>query len=177
MSYTEIFKFNKTGDAQGLAEVKNAWRGAMAVWTTLEDRYLPEYKPYPGMGKMSRMSSPDPKIGKAVWDLIGDDRLSEDEKISLASTFDNVIVLKNDMPRLIQAFRNFVGQTSLKEQADIIESVVNNEDVIAIAWNQTSVNGDTWINKGPYNKDTDEESPYNIFKQDDHWNLFEEKES
>lgn len=173
MSYTEIFAFNKQGEALGLANVKNAWRGAMAIWTTLEDRYLPENRPYKDMGKMSRMSSPNINDQKEVWGLVKDDRLSEDEKIVLASTFDNVIVMKEDFPRLIEAFRNFVGQTSLKEQADILHLAMGDDDIIAIGWNQTSVNCDTWATNGPYNEETDESSPYNIFKQTEHWNLFE----
>ncbi len=45
MSSTEIFGFDKEGNAFGQADVNNAWRGAMAIWRILEERYLPPHRP------------------------------------------------------------------------------------------------------------------------------------
>ena len=42
---------------------------------------------------------------------------------------------------------------------------------MAVAWNQTSVNGDAWINDTEKDKD-DSWKPYNIKKQNKHWDLF-----
>ena len=43
MSYTEIYGFDKKGDAYYYNSVKNAWRGGMAIWQYLEKKYLPPY--------------------------------------------------------------------------------------------------------------------------------------
>lgn len=189
MSYTEIFGFNKEGFAYGEADVKNAHRGAMAIWRILEERYLPQYRPsyIPSYipdekledfchFKPSRCGAfTDGEAMKEVWNLVDDDRLKVCEKIAMASTFDHVIIKKENLLKLITAFREFEGQTSLKEQADIIEKMLAKEDCIAVGFNQTSVNGDTWTNIGGYDEDADEVIPYNILTGDKHWELFEDK--
>ena len=77
------------------------------------------------------------------------------------------------MPKLISAFKEFEGNTSLKEQADIIEEMMKDENCIAVGFNQTSVNGDTWLNFGGYNEENDEPISYNILTGNKHWELFE----
>ena len=180
MSYTEIYKFGKDGNAELFAEVKNSFRGAMAVWNILEKKYLPKYIPEWAMGDTSReYSRSSDFFGKAlkeVWDLFYSDKISENDKVVLGSTFDNVIVMRNDIPMLIESFRCFEGETSLKEQSNIIERIYNdNKTFIAIAWNQTSVNGDAWESDEIMLDEEDEEFylPYNILKENKHWNLFE----
>lgn len=182
MSYTEIYKFKKNGDAELFAEVKNAFRGAMAIWVNIEKRYLPKYVPEWAMGDTSQDYSRTSNIDdiKEIWDLFSNDKISVTDKIVLGTTFDNVIVMKEDLPKIIESFRNFEGETSLKEQADLIETAYkNDDDLIAVAWNQTSVIGDAW--------ETDEFGvdenglqyyvPYNLFKHDKHWNLFDVKKT
>lgn len=180
MSYTEIYKFKKSGKAEFLGETKNAWRGAMAIWNILDEKYLPPFIPEWAKNlqkdldkKYYRSHDFAGKAIKEVWDLFKSESVSETDKIVLGSTFDNVIVLKNDLPKLIEAFRNFKGQTSLKEQADILEKALKEDkNLIAIAWNQTSINSSKWIDTGKYTK-TDNPIPYNILKDTEHWNLFE----
>ena len=182
MSYTEIYKFKKDGNAERFAEVKNAFRGAMAIWINVEKRYLPKYIPTWAMGDTSREYSRTSDIMgggvKEIWALFYDDKISEIDKIVLGSSFDNVVVMKEDIPKLIESFRNFEGESSLKEQADLIEDAYNNDDdLLAIAWNQTSVNGDAWESD---ETGLDEDGyeyylPYNLLKDERHWNLFEEE--
>lgn len=164
MSCTELFYFNKRGNAKFLGETPNAFRGAIKVWGILESKYLEpkEYRRY-GVEQM-----------KEIWDLHNDPRLPRTEKICLLSTFDNVIVLTRDLPELVKSFEEFEGETSLYEQAALIKPlIVKDKDVLAIGWNQTSVNADTWLNFGGYSRN-DNAKPYNILKMDDrHWNLFE----
>ncbi len=173
MSYTEIYKFNKEGQAEMIGEVKNAFRGAMAVWTILEKKYLPKYVPSWAFDldkEYSRMGTFDRGGAAQIWNLVDDSRLSEAEKIVLSSTFDNVVVMVADIPKLVAAFRAFEGDTSLAEQADLIEGAT---DLIAIAWNQTSVNGDAWQSDTSVIEDDDEfYPPYNILKENKHWDLF-----
>lgn len=186
MSSTQIFGFDKNGNAYLEAEVKNAWRGAMAVWRILEEKYLPPYRPeyIPAHIPTSeikrifhfaptRCSSGNEDAMQEVWALANDNRLKECEKIVLLSTFDYVVVKKENLHKLISAFREFEGETSLKEQADIIEKMLKDENCIAVAFNQTSICMDDWVN-GEYDEEKDEYKPYNIFKGDKHWELFDE---
>ena len=182
MSYTEIYKFTKSGNATMFAETRNAWRGAMAVWNIMDEKYLPRFIPNWAVRlgedltkryhRTSDMGSSGGGAIKEIWDLYKSDKVSETDKIVLGSTFDNVIVYKKDIPKLVETFRKFEGETSLKEQADILEEAFKKDkNLIAVAWNQTSVNGDAWINDTEKDKD-DNWKPYNIKKQNKHWDLF-----
>lgn len=176
MSYTEIYKFKKNGDAVSFAEIKNAFRGAMAVWDILDKKYLPPFKPSWAFSTEQKYSrSIDREGAKEIWALHESDKVSETDKIVLGSTFDKVVVLRENIPELIKAFREFEGETSLKEQADLIEMEFNKDKkMLGIAWNQTSVNGDNWENFGGYNRN-DNAIPYNILTMTDHWSLFEKE--
>lgn len=174
MSYTEIFKFNSRGKAEGIGETPNAWRGAMAVWNILDEKYLPPFFPKWGTpGETYHRTSCDMgtnTIIREIWELANDDRVSDIDKIVLGTTFDNVIVMSKDIPKLVNAFYEFEGETSLKEQAGIIErALADDPKLMAIGWNQTSVCDDAWV---VYDK-RDRSRPYNIKKDTKHWSLFE----
>ena len=172
MSYTEIYGFDKKGNAYLAAQIPNAWRGMVAILNTLEKRYLPKYRapwipndipdevieqrPYYQVTRVqSFIVNGDQKGIQEVWNLIYDDRLKDCEKIALASTFDGVIIKKKNFQRLITAFKEFDGETSLKEQADIIEKMLHDRNCIAVGFNQSSIN---------------------IFTGNKHWELFQELE-
>ncbi len=159
MSYTEMFGFDKKGDAYFLAEIKNSWRGGIAIWNFLYDKY------YGGTFPMFS--------GQAGFDQLNDafERMPEYEQIALQTTYDYALIKRENFQQVIDAFRAFEGETSLKEQANVIESALADEDCIAIGWNQTSVNGDNWTNYGGYDEKNDEAIPYNINKDDKHWFL------
>lgn len=183
MSCTELFKFNKIGEAEYLGEVKNSFRGAMAVWDILDRKYLsPLPKPFwmeqtdydqRGYSRICEMSNP--QIIKEIWNLFNDKKISRCDEIVLGTTFDNVVVMRENINEVIKAFEEFDGETSLKLQAEILKEALNDDDLIAVAWNQTSVNSDNWCNYS-YDDDTDESIPYNILTQDKHWSLFDEIE-
>lgn len=182
MSYTEIYKFKKNGNAELLSEIKNSWRGAMAIWDILDKKYLPKFVPdwakLLGTTDQEYYRTAD-MMGegiKEIWALYKNPNVSEIDKIVLASTFDHVIVLKEHLPHLIKAFREFEGETSLKEQAEAIEEALNNDqNLIAIAWNQTSVNCGVWNSEETTIEDDEETHlPYNMLSGNKHWNLFAE---
>ena len=193
MCYTEIFGFDKEGIAYKKAEIRNAWRGGMAVWEILEERYLPPYIPeyiihckwyYPNMDydeivsrngfkPVRTLSLSDDKGMREVWNLYENDNVSDTDKIALATTFDRVVVKKEYFQQIIDAFESFEGETSLKEQTSVIREMLSDDNCIAVGWNQTSVNGDTWANYGGYDEETDECIPYNLHSMDKHWFLFE----
>lgn len=168
MSYTEIVKFTNSGRAKYIGETQNSHRGASLVWRTLETHYLPPYIPYWGIGRedLKPFTRQGDMIAmKDIWNLFSDSKVSRIHKIVLGSTFDKVIVFKKDIPELIAAYRAYDWETSLPEQADIIETFYKKDkNLIAIAWNQTSINSNHWL----YDKS------YNILKQTDHWDLFED---
>lgn len=179
MSYTEIYKFKKDGNAECFTEIKNAFRGAMAIWDILDKKYLPKYIPdwAIALGKTDkeyfRSSDYTMKGLQEIWDLNSKEGVSKTDKICLRSTFDNVIVFKENLPEVLKAFREFDGETSLKEQADAIEEELKNDpELLAIAWNQTSVNGGAWETN---ELDEDENPlPYNLLKSENHWSMFED---
>jgi hypothetical protein len=181
MSSTEIYGLTKNR-AMEIGEARNSFRGAMLVWKTLEEKYLPSFpkpvwmpsdsKEYVSRTSMMMM----PNAMKEVWDLIDSDKLSFNEKIVLGTTYDNVLVKAENISRVIDAFNSFEGDTTLKEQADIISQTIKNiteqdEPIVAIGWNQTSVNESPWSD---YSEEEDEDIGYNLETGDKHWFLFDD---
>lgn len=179
MSCVEIYGFDKQGEAYLYGEVHNSFRGGMAIWRCLEDKYLPPYAPkwasasFINGHSWSRCYGSGIEGIKEIWDLWKSDRVTRDEKICLLSTFDDVLVRKENIPLVVKAFRAFDGDTNLKEQADILEKMIADENCIAVGWNQTSVNGTTWVNRAGYDEENDRNIPYNCLTGSDHWWLFE----
>jgi hypothetical protein len=165
MSYTRIFYFDKSGTAEFLGETHNSHRGAMAVWRFLEDKYLPkEHVPRFISDKMDE-----------VWKLHKDERLSDVERICHRSTFDNAVIRRENLPKLLEAYKQFPHEnTSLPEQAKVIEEAIEKlgDEITAIAFNQTSVNADEWVGFHGYDEE-DEPINYNLNKDDAHWFLFD----
>ena len=167
MSCTEIYKFNREGFAEKAGSVYNAFRGAWTIWTTMEKRHLPPFTI--GGFTLSRLNTND-KV-EEIWRLDANEAVPEHERIVLVSTFDKCLVKKEDLPEVIEAFRKFEGDTSLPEQADILEKLLADDDCIAVGWNQTSVNSPFWIG---FDEEKDEEVPYNCLTQTDHFWMFKE---
>ena len=195
MSYTEIYSFDKDGNADFAGQVQNAWRGGMAVWTIMEKRYLPPYIPwyiktcnwyYPGISpeEVNRRLGYEPSRtitlardhdpALEIWNLVDNLQIPLHERIVMFTTFNNCLVKKEDIKRVVDAFRAFDGETSLKEQADILEELSADPDVIAVGWNGNSVNGDNWSNIGGYDEENDDYIPYNCLIGDKHYWLFDE---
>jgi hypothetical protein len=76
MSYTTTYRLYRT-KVVGINEHRNSWGSAPAVWSYLEDKYLPKQE-------FSRFGSGM----KEVWDLYKDPRLSKWERTALLTTFD-----------------------------------------------------------------------------------------
>lgn len=174
MSYTEIYAFDKEGNAHLYGKIQNAWRGAMAVWRTMEERYLPPYQMH-GI-KTSRtlggiFGGKNPAM--EIWKLADSLKVPIDERIVLHTTFDKCLVKKEHLHCVIDAFNRFDGDTSLQLQAQILEQMEKDPDIIAVGWNQTSVIADTWSNYR-YDDVIDAPMPYNCLTGQDHYWLFEQ---
>ena len=179
MSSTIIYGFNKQGEAFTLGETKNAWRGGMAIWRELEERHLPPYY-FRGdrRNPCTRLAAfYDENAAKEIWNLADRKDIPLYERIALYTTFDRCLVKAEDIPKVIDAFRKFAicnDYTSLAEQADILNKLP--EGTIAVGWNQNSVNGGDWSNKGGYDEENDEAIPYNCLTMSEHYWLFDELE-
>jgi len=159
MSYTEIYKVNKDGDCEIAGEARNAFKGAMFIWNEFSKEYL---------GKDFEMF-----FSQKTWGLQSDPRLSRNERIIMKTTFDNSMVRKANIPILIEAFAEFIvthPSDNIKTQIEIFKKLLD-EDILAICWNQTSVNNNPWTE---YKEDTDEQIPYNINGGSKHWFVFDD---
>lgn len=181
MSSTQITIFGKNGKPIKTHDIRNAWRGAMAIWNIMDLRYLPKYTPKwaehlpPREQPYHRMSDYDNKdAAQQIWSLMNDVNVPMTDRIVIGTTLDWCLVYRENIAEVIEAFRNFEGETSLKEQADILEEEFKNEDAIAVGWNQTSVCENRWTSYKHHNI-TGEGFPYNLKKHKEHWNLFEKE--
>lgn len=103
MSYCAIKAIAKGGKVAEESEYRNAWLGAMSLWTHLMKKYLrrPGEDDAALNGRVFYTGQ-----AKEIWGLYKDERLSQDEKIALACTFDNVLIRKKDMKRVAEALKN-----------------------------------------------------------------------
>ena len=124
MSYVTIFGFDKEGNSFEIGDINNAWLGAMAVWSKMSEKYL--RKDFSIMGP------------KEVWNLFDSEKISHIDRVVLGSTFDKVIVKKENFEDLIKCFNEFEGNTNLKEQAKLIQENMNKTDYIGFHQNSVS---------------------------------------
>ena len=162
MSCTEIYAFDLEGNARLYGEVRNSWRGSMAVWCILENRHLPPFVPWyvkscnwyhPDMAseeverrigyKPSRALCHGGKEEPAreIWNLVDSPDIPEHEKIVLYTTFDHCLVRAENLPAVIAAFRavegeDHQGETNLGEQANILEEIARDPEVSWLEPNQ-----------------------------------------
>ena len=200
MSCTELYAFDKEGNAYLFGTTHNSWRGGMAVWRAMEERHLPQiiteyvkdmwnYRPEMTASDIEKMLGYKPSRTsivtasqkddpmKEIWELADNPEIPRHERIVLFTTFDKALVKREHFQEVIDAFRAFGGETSLPEQAEILEKMLLQDDIIAAGWNQTSVNADTWDVVGGYNEEADESIPYNCLTGTQHYWIFDELET
>ncbi len=162
MSYTELYKVPAKGEIEFCAEFHNASRGAMLVWMNLG-------KAYGTWGSILMM--------RPTWDLHKDSRLPVEYRIVMKVTFDNGMVRRENLPRLIMAIRKYAERFdpgTLLEQAEKLEELAQDESCFAVCWNQTSVNADAWwIPDDHPEKGDDNWRRYDISRDTGHWFLFD----
>ena len=179
MSSTELYKILMNGDVVFHARFGNSNRGSSLVWGNMGERYLGDghYLSHCGFCR-------DPKYNEETfWNLIGQKKIPVEERIVLASTYDFVIVKKENLPRLIEAMR-YYGTAyrdpgHIPQQADALRELLS-EDILGVCWNQTSINCDVWEYQYEYDGYGDEKGdtgrPFNIYVDDHcgkkHWFLF-----
>ncbi|ENR6356160.1 hypothetical protein ACEWL8_001976 [Listeria monocytogenes] len=160
MSSTNIHVVRANGDVEIYAEVKNSFAGAMHVWNSLNAKY--DFRD----NLFTEFKKTFSSFNKGVYE--------DFENVVLGSTFDNVIVKKEDIQLLITAYEKYIDEfdgSNLGLQIEIFRQIENEADAIGIAWCQTSVCDDLW--DFGYDEEKDELIPYNIYKGDNHWFLFD----
>ena len=196
MSYTAIVLFGNDGQARDdEITFENSWRGAMAVWRYMEQTYLGPYIPYDEDKDLtpeeyerkhgyvpSRLAMLDEQALESLWRTVDNPDIPFNDRVCMATTLDWVIVEKPDFPKVIEAFRAFSVPSSLPEQAEEIEKLMEDNTVSAIGWMQNSIVDNLWLS---YCDDTstvpsiDEDpdggrKPYNYKDGTKHWFLFDE---
>ena len=172
MSRTEIYAVDAEGNIEFEGECQNAWLGAMHVWKTLASKYG-IVKP----GEEYRLLLDD-SVMKQIWALARDERLPWWERVVHASTFDRAIVLRDDFPRLIEAFEQWVRERpeeaiGLACQLDYFKLIVEHERGFrGICWNQTTIGESYWWVRDGSGED-EEGRQFNIDRDAEWWSLFE----
>lgn len=158
MSCTEMYVVDSDGDVILHKEFSNSHRGAMMVWRQIAENmgFNVDFPFLVGDG-----------IQK-VWNIWKDNTAPLSHRIVMASTFDNVMVKRENLPNLIEAIEEYskaFDPGHLLSQAATLRELTNDDQVAAICWNQTSVNCNPWMD--------DEGEPYNINSGLRHWFLFD----
>lgn len=141
MSYTEIYAVSKKGNPIFIGEAKNAHLGAMWIWVNLFDKYIKNNeKKYFN------------NHWQETWDLVKNNKLSIYEKIVLVSTFDQFILLKEELDLFLKCLNKFNKSYLINDEEVLNPNLIEQEIIllnnkkfnkyIGFIWNQTSVNGD-----------------------------------
>lgn len=160
MSETVLYQIEKSGEVTHFDEVKNSFIGAFKIWQQLSDKY--------GFEMSMRMGPTQ------AWKAFSKGTYTPFEDVVIGTTFDNVIVLKENIPNVINAMQQYDEAhpgTSVSKQVDILKNMLEDENTIGVAWQQTTTSDSTWL---PEFDDDDNEIVYNINEQSKHWNLFDD---
>ena len=190
MSHTTVYFIDKKGHVIEHTDISDANLINMLVWRIIFDLYndyfindieRPEWIPkdhYMDFGDLQMCGDMIP-----FWHLHMNDAVLLDHRIVFASTFDRVIVMKEDFPRLIMAYEKFISQMSgedfkeffgdfnfdgLKEFVSVVKEFKEDTNCIGLS-TCTSLISSFWNEYGEDGKYT----PYNIFKSKNHSNLFD----
>lgn len=164
MSYTTLYKVCQDGCVIEHSRYRNSHQAAMLVWDNMARKYL---------GQPASKYMLDQQM-QCVWNLWKNPDVHESERILMAATFDQVMVKRENFQRLIDAIREcgclFAGH--FYQQVRAVVSFRDDNDCIAICWQQTSVARPAWQVYG--DDDEEEGRQYNIFEDEGHWFLFGE---
>lgn len=172
MSRTELYIVKNTGELELYKEFGNSHRGASLLWSNLCKKYLDS--PYghillskEGLDKLWRLDR-DPKVPKEL-------------RILHISTFDHFLIRKENLQQFIDACEEvykkdyFEDLGHFRDYPEVFRGIMKLENIMAIAWNQTTVCTDVWCvydackhcDNGTIQRD------YNILKDKEHQFLFE----
>ena len=169
MSTCEVYAIDQEGDARLHGEARNAWGGAMHIWRVLAEKH--EIRDTRGHSVLADFTP--------LWREIRE--LPEKDQWVLASTFDNVVVLKEHLPRLIAHLNVFAlkhPSSTLQEEIALLSEILTDETLVGACFNQTSVVWNPWLTTAPKGErdefgDEVASRPYNVYRDNHlkHWQL------
>lgn len=183
MSYTTLYAVNNRGVCHGYREYRNSWGAAAFVWNALVEKYWPLK---PGQKSWERPVGMGGDM-KPVWALAKQQDLPVYERVVLITTFDNMMIRREDFNFVADCFEQFdvalnpnrkipFEDTSTPQVACHMmafafdfRKLADDKKVCAVCFQQTSVSDDMWY-------DYSRKKPYNIYSKgnDKHWFLFDE---
>lgn len=171
MSRTELYVVKKDGELYLHKEFSNSHRGALMLWDNLAEKYL----------NRKFASLLFNKDVKPVWKLDRDLNVPEDLRILLMSTYDWFMIRRENLPLFVTSIRNVLEGKYFKDMGhfeyypEVLEEIYKMDDVVAIAWNQTSVVCDMWniYEECPTCGECNQQRGYNIYKDNKHTFLYE----
>jgi hypothetical protein len=169
MSYTTIMVAGRGGRLEPGQDFSNAWWGAGAVWSGFGSRFLGFPTDWCWV-----LPQEKPRL-RQVWNLTEDTAVAFEDRVTLATTFDGVVVRAPHFSRVADSLaftaRWLPSSNHLAEQAEYIRTLVGDPRSRAIAWIQTSVASDGWSMPTRHGEDC---RPYNVYRdRGRHWWLFE----
>ena len=171
MSRTILYLVPESGEIQSYAEYRNSHGSGSYIFTALCDRYL---------DGMQWICSGD-NINR-LWGLAKDDRLPKHHKIALMTTFDRVMVRRENLGRTADAFELFVEDfppgrrvCSLLKQAGDLRLISHEPVCFAACWQQTSVSMYVWMVRGQETEPGGYDyRPWDVSRDEGHWFLFDD---
>jgi hypothetical protein len=167
MSYCELIAMHDGGTAS-IAEYSNSYGWCAYVWNALFEKYIEKLHEYDSwlVGDPNR-----------VWDLAKRDDLSPAERVTLAATFDNVVVRVEDLGTVADLFDRFVEMyppgnyvCHLPAMAEALREIHREPaGAIAVGWYGMSVVDNPWV--GEWVDEFAYHEPYDITKGEKHWFL------
>lgn len=190
MSHTTVYKIDKDGDVINHSDIKNVNLISVLIWRIMFDLYndyfindieRPEWMPDDWI-----LSFSDLQIAgdmKPFFNLFSNEDVLLEHRIVFASTFDRVIIMKENFPKLINAYEKFIKQmtdeafneffgdfdfSALRNFVTIIKKLQDDDDCIGITTCISLIASfwDVYDEGGKY-------TPYNIFKHNNHYKLFD----
>lgn len=175
MSYTTLYKVPASGPIETYKDYHNAFRSAWLVWDTMSKQYL-------GKDAVEFMLDRSEHAMQPVWDLWKDPNVPESHRIVMASTFDKVMVKRENLERLGEAYdaysRAVEDPGHIEAMADDLRELAQDETCFAVCWCQTSVSSDVWL--APVTceccgSEVDYRM-YDVSRDEGHWFLFEARD-
>lgn len=168
MSRTTLATAYENGELEGEYEFRNSWGFAPFVWDALCRKYEIGANEH---GEWPNRYGPTMDDWMNLWKFVDDAKITPWEHNVLMSTYDDMVVLRDDMLTLAKSMRRFEDAfsngkkaCSLAEQAAAIEDA-HGKGARFIAWNTTSVNEPWWSR---YDEALDEMVYYNVDKGTKH---------
>ena len=195
MSQTTIYKIEKNGDVIPYEDIKDANRIAMTIWHIMFESYNDLIQNE--LERPEWFSETEPITFDTIqitgqmnqfWGLFKKTEIERNDRLVFGFTFGDVIVLKSDIPELIEAHKDFIeffktlepyksiDFSGLETLIKYLEELSNEKYCIGVA-SSNSYTPNHWVisdEDSEYEEWKEEKNVrvYNIYKNTKHWDLF-----